>query len=243
MNDIFFKFVLVYVVFLSVSAFGETHLFVLSGQSNMDGLKAEAQFTPIVKKLLPGSKVIVVQEDERAMLIRCWLKEWKDIAKDAGLKYAPAKKFQDGELYSRLIAKINEAKGKATPDSVTFCWMQGESDALAKYSKAYEKALGALAGNLKKDLNCPRFYVVIGRLSDFSEAEEWERIRNIQVKYSTENENCAWVDTDDLNDKDKNGKEVNDLHYTKEGYAKLGQRFASQAALLIKKEKPKMKGK
>jgi len=45
------------------------------------------------------------------------------------------------------------------------------------------------------------------------------------------------VNTDDLNDKSKDGKTTNGLHYTEEGYKLLGQRFAEKAITLIKKEK------
>jgi hypothetical protein len=43
------------------------------------------------------------------------------------------------------------------------------------------------------------------------------------------------VDTDDLNDRELDGKKINDLHYTKEGYRILGERFARRAIGLIKK--------
>ena len=50
------------------------------------------------------------------------------------------------------------------------------------------------------------------------------------------NPNCVWVDADDLNDgKNRRGATIkNDLHYSADGYVKLGQRFADQAVRLIK---------
>jgi hypothetical protein len=39
----------------------------------------------------------------------------------------------------------------------------------------------------------------------------------------------AWVDTDDLKG------EKNDLHYTEDGYKKLGERYAQKSIELIKK--------
>ena len=46
-----------------------------------------------------------------------------------------------------------------------------------------------------------------------------------------------------LNDKEKNGKKRNDLHYTKEGYELLGRRFARQAKSLIDGNKPADNGR
>ena len=53
---------------------------------------------------------------------------------------------------------------------------------------------------------------------------------------SEDNPNVEWVNTDDLNDTEKGGQKKNDLHYTKEGYKILGQRFAEKAIALIKKK-------
>lgn len=44
---------------------------------------------------------------------------------------------------------------------------------------------------------------------------------------------CAWGDTDDLNESELEAK--NDLHFPKEGYKLLGQRFAEKAIVLISK--------
>jgi hypothetical protein len=62
------------------------------------------------------------------------------------------------------------------------------------------------------------------------------------VKVAKDDSRGSWVDTDDTNNKVKNGKAHNDLHYTKEGYDLFGQRLARQAVLLIKGEEPDSKG-
>jgi hypothetical protein len=78
-------------------------------------------------------------------------------------------------------------------------------------------------------------FIVSGRLSDCG-GEKWTKFREAQVKYAEDRPYCEWVDTDDLNDSVKNGKAVNGLRYTKEGYAILGQRFAEKAIALIEKK-------
>lgn len=100
-----------------------------------------------------------------------------------------------------------------------------------------------LIANLRKDLDAPEMNFVIGRLSDFSTSEQWEAVRGAQVKVAKDDSRGSWVDADDTNNKTKNDKPHNDLHYTKEGYDLFGQRLARQAVLLIKGEKPDAKGR
>ena len=68
----------------------------------------------------------------------------------------------------------------------------------------------------------------------------WTLVRKQQVALAEQNENCAWVDTDDLNDgENRRGKQIkNDLHYSAEGYVILGQRFADQTIEMIKSRRP-----
>jgi hypothetical protein len=87
--------------------------------------------------------------------------------------------------------------------------------------------------------------VVIARISDFGAADDasWQAIRKIQVDVANADAHGAWVDCDDLNDKSKDDKTTNDLHYTKEGYKILGQRYARQAKALIEGRKPADNGR
>ena len=135
------------------------------------------------------------------------------------------------------------ATGETKLDSITFFWMQGERDAKEKLSAAYEESMKTLIANLRKDLGAPEMNFVIGRLSDFSTVEPWEAVRKAQVKVATDDPRGSWVDTDDTNNKEKNGKPHNDLHYTKDGYDLFGQRLARQAVLLIKGSKPAENGR
>ena len=102
--------------------------------------------------------------------------------------------------------------------------------------------MNTLIANLRKDLDTPNMNFVIGRLSDFSTSDHWEAVRAAQVKVAKDDPRGSWVDTDDTNNKEKQGNPHNDLHYTKEGYDLFGRRLARQAVLLIKGEEPDPKG-
>lgn len=209
------------------------HLFILSGQSNMQGHRPDEAFTPTVAKALGKDNVIVIQDALGGQPIQRWFKGWK--APD-GKK--PAK---TGDLYDRLMSKVNPAiKGKRIA-SATFIWMQGERDAKMKWGPVYEKSLRGLHAQLSGDLKRDDVNFVIGRLSDFDLKNKryphWTTIREIQVKVAESNPRFAWVNTDDLNDgKNRRGKAIsNDLHYSGVGYKTLGRRFAEKALALIGK--------
>jgi hypothetical protein len=87
--------------------------------------------------------------------------------------------------------------------------------------------------------------VVIGRLSDACQKKpSWAAMRKIQMEIVDEDPSGAWVDVDDLNDQEKDGKVINAVHYNRpEGYNILGQRFARQGYALIKGEKPAEDGR
>ena len=202
------------------------HLFILSGQSNMQGHRPDEAFTPSVEKALGEDKVIVIQDALGGQPIHRWRKQWKT---PEGKKPA-----QSGDLYDRLMSKVNPAiKGKKLA-SVSFVWMQGERDANMGWGDLYEEALVGLHAQLAKDLgkNPKDMAFIIGRLSDFDlnnkRYRHWTKVRKAQVKVADSSPKFFWVDTDDLNDgKNRRGKDIkNDLHYSAEGYKTLGKRFA-----------------
>ncbi len=216
----------------SSSAAEGRHLFILSGQSNMQGHRPEEAFTPAVVKALGKDKVIVVQDALGGQPIQRWFKGWKS---PDGKK--PAK---TGDLYDRLMSKVKPAIKGRNLASVTFIWMQGERDAKMKWGGVYEESLRGLYRQLCADLGRDDIGFVIGRLSDFDLADKryphWTMIRAIQVRVAESNPRFEWVDTDDLNDgKNRKGKAIsNDLHYSAEGYRTLGKRFAEKALGLIR---------
>jgi len=209
------------------------HLFILSGQSNMQGHRPQEAFTPAVEKALGKENVIVVQDALGGQPIQRWFKKW---ASPQGAK--PAK---TGDLYDRLMGKVNPAIKGQKLKTVTFIWMQGERDAKMRWGPVYEASLRGLHAQLSADLKRTDVGFVIGRLSDFDMANKryphWTMVREAQVKVADSNSRFVWVNTDDLNDgKNRRGKEIkNDLHYSAEGYKTLGKRFAESALKLIVK--------
>ena len=205
----------------------EVHLFILSGQSNMVGLRPEDSFTPTVSGALAGDEVIVVKDAHGGQPIRRWYRNWKP-AQGEGPRTT-------GDLYDRLMKKVNPAIKGRKLTTVTFVWMQGERDAREKHGDVYEASLRGLVGQLQKDLGREDINVVIGRLSDFDNEDKryphWTRVRQAQVELADSGPRYGWVDTDDLN-----GPE-DDLHYTKKGYRSLGKRFAERAIELLTKNR------
>lgn len=205
-------------------------LFILSGQSNMAGMDADAHFTPKVKAAFPDDEVVVVKHAVNGNLIRMWYKQWKPPAGEKAKGQG-----RNGRHYDTLMAQVAEAmQGKPRATSVTFVWMQGEADANhAGYGELYFDALNGLLNQLQEDLGRRDVDMVVGRISDYGNEDEarpgWNLVRAAQVKFAeADPKRRAWVDTDDLNG-DKNG-----LHYDKQGYAALGERFADKSIELIR---------
>ncbi len=209
------------------------HLFVLSGQSNMQGHRPEEAFTPAVEKALGKDHVIVVQDALGGQPIQRWYKKWKSPTGE--------KPEMTGDLYDRLMEKVKPAIEGKKLASVTFIWMQGERDAKMEWSAVYEESLVGLYKQLSKDLDRDDMNFVIGRLSDFDLKNEkyahWTKLREIQVKVADSSPRFVWVNTDDLNDgTNRRGKAIkDDLHYSADGYKTLGKRFAASALELIEK--------
>ena len=223
------------------------HIFILSGQSNMAGMNPKMGFEPEAAKLFPDAEVAYFKVARGGQPIRLWVEQWDDIATKNGID-TKAKRVKDknkGTVYYKpILAQFRELLEKhPQPVSVTFCWMQGERDAREKLSAAYTDAMKQLIANLRSDLKQPKMNFVIGRLSDWGKDVEWQNVRKAQLDVAANDKRGAWVDCDDLNDKEKNGKKRNDLHYTKEGYELLGRRFARQAKSLIDGNKPADNGR
>ena len=220
------------------------HLFILSGQSNMAGMNPKTGFEPETKALFPEADVAYIKVAQGGQPIRLWVDQWDEIAEKHNL---PTRRSKASKVdYYQDILKQYQAmlEKHPNPDSVTFCWMQGERDAREKLNAAYEDALAQLIANLRRDLKQPEMNFVIARLSDFGKPDykEWQDIREIQVRLAEKDPRGAWVDCDDLNNKMKDGKTHDDLHYTKEGYELLGRRYARQAKALIEGNKPAENG-
>ena len=131
-----------------------------------------------------------------------------------------------------MIGKVREAIEGNLFDTVTFVWMQGESDGGRGLGSVYEESFRRLMDRLKTDLNRQDIGFVIGRINDSKVNDpNWKLVRDVQVKIAQNSSNGEWIDTDDLS-----GTE-HGVHFPKENYPKIGQRFAQKAIDLIRKKK------
>ncbi|MBC2603186.1 sialate O-acetylesterase [Puniceicoccus vermicola] len=228
------KSVLLFVLFFMTSLNAqdlEKHLFILSGQSNMARLNPKLTFTPTVEAAFGKENVVVVKDAMGGRPIRLWYKDWKPREGD--------EPKATGELYDRLMKKVNAAAKGQEFETVTFIWMQGERDASEGHGEVYAESLNGLIHQLSEDLGRDDLYFVIGRLSDFDmmnvKYPHWTMVREAQVQLAEASPRGTWVDTDDLNDGiDRKGNVLeNDLHYSPEGYKILGTRFAEESIALI----------
>ena len=213
------------------------NLFVLSGQSNMAGMDPAISFTPAVSKAFGKENIIVAKSAYSGASIRSWAKSNHE---DPPPTRGRVPKVR-GHFYDTLIEKVKTAiKGQGL-ETVTLVWMQGESDL---NNTAYEAYLRALLEQLQSDLSFKTINIVIGRISDSGldnpkRLEGRLNIRKVQKEFAEAHPRGAWVDTDDLNDREVDGEMIHDLHYTKEGYRVLGKRFAEKSIALIRKGKKK----
>jgi hypothetical protein len=209
------------------------HLFVLSGQSNMTG-GLKAGFDKTVEDTFGKDKVVVVQHSKSGRGIRFWDKDYEfpENYKFPG-KRVPSErtKLQHGQEYGPLIEKARGAHDARPFDTVTFVWMQGESDGMRGLGPAYEKSFLRLLGRIKKDLGRMDVAFVIGRINDSHMSDpNWKAMRDVQVKLAEDTEHGEWIDTDDLSEPEHG------VHFPKENYPILGQRFAEKVITLIRKK-------
>ncbi|VGO13855.1 hypothetical protein PDESU_02412 [Pontiella desulfatans] len=217
------------------------HLFILSGQSNMYYLDENISFVPTVEAAFGKENVTVVKDSLGGQPIRRWYKQWKAVdgydPEQTGYPLYSGGKVP-GDLYDRLLAKVEEATREKEFSTVTFVWMQGERDAKESHGEVYAESLVGLFQQLSDDLGREDINVVVGRLSDYDMANEkyphWTMVRDALVEVVEAHPRATWVNTDDLNDGiNKAGRKVhNSLHYTVEGYRLFGERLAHEAIQL-----------
>ncbi len=213
------------------------HLFILSGQSNMTG-GLKAGFARTVEGAFGKESVTVALSSKSGRGIRFWDKDYQfpNNYKFPG-KGAPEKKHfqQHGQLYGPLIQAARNVGQNKSYDTVTFIWMQGESDAGRGLEAVYEQSFLRLLERLKTDLKRKELNFVIGRLNDAQMSNpHWRKVRDVQVKLGDDHAHGAWIDTDDLNGGEA-GKPGGAVHYPKEKIGILGERFANRALELIRK--------
>jgi hypothetical protein len=227
------------------------YLFILAGQSNMQGMNQRETFIPRIEKAFGADNVLVVKEAIGGQPIRKFVHDWApatDWQLDPEIPGTKRpEKAENGVMYKSMMTKVKAATGGAKPKAVAFCWMQGERDSRERHSAVYERSLRALFAQLRNDFENVPVVFVLGRLSDFGKGNkqrlypEWEEVIAAQEAVAKNTPNCIIIDTDDLNTgpskpnwkTKKISQYVDDLHMSAEGYKILGTRFAEAAIRLL----------
>ncbi|WP_093672257.1 hypothetical protein [Tenacibaculum sp. MAR_2009_124] len=95
------SFLLVLIISFFSSKKEGKHLFILSGQSNMQLLKPKESFIPEIKKKFGAKNIITVKYAKGGQPIRRWYKDWKP-AKGNDPKAEPY-------LYDSLMIRVKKA--------------------------------------------------------------------------------------------------------------------------------------
>lgn len=233
--------------FLASSALAASHLFIMSGQSNMERWDPDKKFVPTVRKLLKKDDVWHVKVAHGGKGIRHWVADWDQIAREERVEKRPDPVEPD--YYDEIMTKVRAGIAEhGKPDSVTLVWVQGEADARRGWHAAYARSLDTLVTSLQTDLEVHELNVVVGRLSDFSPTgdparEGWPVVRQAQMEFVKGNRRRGWVDADDLNDLGTKKEPFDDLHYSKKGYKVFAKRLAIQAARIVRGQYPVPSGR
>ncbi|MGB5982115.1 MAG: sialate O-acetylesterase [Nonlabens sp.] len=234
-KTVFILIIATFSIFCSSQELKGKHLFILSGQSNMELLRVNESFRPRLIERFGEKNVFIAKYAKGSQSIRKWYKDWVPAIENES-KAEPY-------LYDSLMIEVRKIIRKKNIASVTFIWMQGERDARKSRGDVYKKSLLGLYQQLSDDLGRNDVNFVIGRLSDFGIVKkgwpDWMKIRNIQVEVAESNPRFDWVDTDDLNTGiNRNGQDIIDgIHMTATGYIIMGERFAEKAIQLIEENK------
>jgi hypothetical protein len=109
------------------------HLFILSGQSNMELLRPEESFKPIIHSKFKEENTIIAKYALGTQPISRWYRDWKPIKGN--------KRKAEPDLYDSLMSKVYPAIKNLKIATITFIWMQGERDARLQQGEVYEKSL------------------------------------------------------------------------------------------------------
>ncbi|MCD4728774.1 MAG: sialate O-acetylesterase [Pirellulales bacterium] len=135
-----------------------------------------------------------------------------------------------GEHYNALKSAADAALQDLTTSGLSpavagMIWMQGEADAMdGNYAAAYATNLTNLIAKLRDDFAAPDARFVVGRITTYyGTTANNTLVRLAQETVAEQVSNTAWIDTDDLSWQD--GRPG---HYGAEGQIELGIRFANE---------------
>jgi hypothetical protein len=229
----------------------KTKVFILAGQSNMDG-RADPRNLPKEFRGSPKTVRMLYRGEWRPLAARrghfgpeisfghamakAWPGQKIKIVKLAvggtslaqwmpGIKYHPDRP----PLYGQLMELVKQAKADPNVEIAGVLWLQGEAEARwgGGHAKGYFGRLKRFVAQLRKDLDDDRAPFVLGRVNPPKRKYTWvDTVRAAQEKAAREIPNTAMVDCDGAE------KRGDHLHYNTAGQIELGKRF-SQAYLML----------
>jgi len=220
-------------------------VFVLAGQSNMDGraqvadlpadLKAEQAQVLVYagggtwKPLKPGGELFGPEVSFGATMAAA-LKKPVGIVKVARCATNLAEQWNPATKgdYTRFADQVKAAQKSRPVHVAGMLWMQGESDAKdPAMAEAYKKNLAALVAKARADFQAPDMVFIAGRVNPPKRYPHAKAVRAALEDPGVPN--YAWVDCDGL-------KKSDDLHYDAEGQVALGRLFAAEALRRLQKQ-------
>lgn len=190
----------------------DLHLVILSGQSNMARLPVR-YFSGAIHGEIGTNHTVIVKHAIGGMPISMW---------DETL---------NGRIYKTMMGKVQTAIEGKEITSITFIWMQGESDVIWGRTENYLNSFNNLLSQLKRDLGRDDIRLIIGRINDWGHSESWYQMRALQEFIGDTCPGAEWVDTDDLNGP------YNGVHCTPLGFKTLAERYADIILDFICEEK------
>lgn len=145
-------------------------------------------------------------------------------------QWDPSKKsLGDSSLYGAMMNRISSVGEKIKG----LVWYQGESEAMLRQTKDYEKKFLRLIDSFRKDVgnpNLPVIYVQIGKFNirDSAMSRSWEKIREIQREVLSKRKNVYMVTGID--------QPLDDcIHLSTKGQKTLGKRIGEMALTYVYK--------
>ena len=247
-------------------AMAKTRVFILAGQSNMNGLGTASELKAPYDK--PPAKVKIWDG-----------KGWKDLGPGVGtnpeyfgpeiafghamreaypddpiclIKYAAggtalyndwSPEGEGGPQYKQFMATVKAALGHLKEANVKYSiegmmWMQGESDAHEGQGEAYETNLTAFIKHIRSVVKSKKLPFILARIrTHYGSPDNNAKVREAQQQVAEAMDRVAWFDTDAYKMRDPG-------HYNTEGQIDLGKDFAASFLAVVRVEdKKKDKGR
>ncbi|MCK9597387.1 MAG: sialate O-acetylesterase [Sphaerochaeta sp.] len=195
-------------LYMPVVSWAQQHVVILSGQSNMARLDYTLIMAPMLDAEFGAGAVEIIKVAAPSMPISQWISDTRP-------------------MYLDILQQFNQLDA-SNLESITFVWLQGETDAL-RQSISYQADLTQLIQQVQQDIS-PYTNFVICRINDYQwRSPYWQLVRDAQVEIAEALPNGTWINTDDLN----NYAGFNLLHNTPCGSQILANRIGDLAIHLI----------